>query len=339
MTCNQVLHEYAKDGSILSNFKIFVLFYRNERLIWTCQLTDRFSYPRLPSGGSYPQEHINPECACVRTSPIGGDQWPTNYWSIWYQSVPNGYQCSSVATNMVTKGRLSCQGKISERTHWCIWYRMRSEIFLRQPMRPLVSNGGHWWPLVPIDTKHTNGSVVIGHHWCRSAPMATDVGRRWENLNARIDRYHWSPIGRRWQPMVTIRDQWPSQLPKEDLRSHALSIQKIINFGCAYFHQRFRDFRQSIWQNMKWATAWQNQQNDMFAKRRLRTTWASARPSRSESSLQRSFGKLRDQGYFMQKAKTLIRLGGCPGWSESSLGAHVIVLILSCCGSNIISGR
>ena len=34
-------------------------------------------------------------------------------------------------------------------------------------------------------------------------------------------------------------------------------------------------------------------------------------------------------------AKTLIRLGGCPGWSESSLGAKIILLVLSCCGSNL----
>ena len=40
-------------------------------------------------------------------------------------------------------------------------------------------------------------------------------------------------------------------------------------------------------------------------------------------------------------AKTLIRLGripirlcGCPGWSESSLGAHAILLVLSWDGSN-----
>ena len=32
-------------------------------------------------------------------------------------------------------------------------------------------------------------------------------------------------------------------------------------------------------------------------------------------------------------AKTLIRLGGCPGWSESSLGAHVSMLVLSRGGS------
>ena len=35
----------------------------------------------------------------------------------------------------------------------------------------------------------------------------------------------------------------------------------------------------------------------------------------------------------MQRAKTLIRLGGCPGRSESSLGAHAILLVLSRGGS------
>ena len=36
----------------------------------------------------------------------------------------------------------------------------------------------------------------------------------------------------------------------------------------------------------------------------------------------------------MRTAKTLIRLGGCPGWFESSLGARVILLVLSWGGSN-----
>ena len=31
--------------------------------------------------------------------------------------------------------------------------------------------------------------------------------------------------------------------------------------------------------------------------------------------------------------RRLIRLGGCPGWSESSLGAHAILLVLSRAGS------
>ena len=38
-------------------------------------------------------------------------------------------------------------------------------------------------------------------------------------------------------------------------------------------------------------------------------------------------------------AKTLIRLGGCPGWSESSLGAHAILLVLSWgCSFDILIG-
>ena len=41
----------------------------------------------------------------------------------------------------------------------------------------------------------------------------------------------------------------------------------------------------------------------------------------------------------MRAAKTLIRLGGCPGWSESSLGAHVILLVLPCGGSNELANR
>ena len=37
----------------------------------------------------------------------------------------------------------------------------------------------------------------------------------------------------------------------------------------------------------------------------------------------------------MRTSNTLIRLGGWPGWSESSHGAHSTLLVLSCCGSNI----
>ena len=39
----------------------------------------------------------------------------------------------------------------------------------------------------------------------------------------------------------------------------------------------------------------------------------------------------------MRTAQTLIRLGGCPGWSKSSLGAHahVSLLVLSCRRSDV----
>ena len=36
--------------------------------------------------------------------------------------------------------------------------------------------------------------------------------------------------------------------------------------------------------------------------------------------------------YPLSAQQRLIRLGGCPDWSESSLGAQVVLLILSCCG-------
>ena len=65
-------------------------------------------------------------------------------------------------------------------------------------------------------------------------------------------------------------------------------------------------------QNVIWAATRQDQQNDMCAQRRL---------------------SLGISPVFMQTAKTLIRLGGCPGWSEASLGTQVILLVLSCGGS------
>ena len=38
--------------------------------------------------------------------------------------------------------------------------------------------------------------------------------------------------------------------------------------------------------------------------------------------------------YPLRAQRRLVRSGGCPNWSESSLGAQVILLVLSCSGSN-----
>ena len=56
----------------------------------------------------------------------------------------------------------------------------------------------------------------------------------------------------------------------------------------------------------------------LCAQPALRSAWASAKSDRSL----RCVLKVRTQGFFMRTGKTLIRLGRCPGWSESSLGAH-----------------
>ena len=42
------------------------------------------------------------------------------------------------------------------------------------------------------------------------------------------------------------------------------------------------------------------------------------------------------KAFFIWIAKTLIRLGASPGWSESWLGAHAILLVLSRGGSNVL---
>ena len=74
-----------------------------------------------------------------------------------------------------------------------------------------------------------------------------------------------------------------------------------------------------------WAATWQNQQNDLCAQRRLHSAWASAQSGQS-LHYPHEGPKLPIE----RLVKTLISLCGCPGWSESSLGTHVIWLVLLC---------
>ena len=75
----------------------------------------------------------------------------------------------------------------------------------------------------------------------------------------------------------------------------------------------------------------------LCAQRRLRSAWASPQ---SDQSLRCAYnGSLGIQAFFMRTAKTLIRLGGCPGWSEFSLGAHAILLVFSRGSSNVSPSR
>ena len=69
----------------------------------------------------------------------------------------------------------------------------------------------------------------------------------------------------------------------------------------------------------------------LCAQRRLRSARASAQSY--HSILCALNGYLRNQTFVMRTAKTLIRLGGCPGWYGSSLGAQTILLVLSWGGS------
>ena len=79
--------------------------------------------------------------------------------------------------------------------------------------------------------------------------------------------------------------------------------------------------------SFKLASTWQNQRNGMCVQQRLRSASAFAQ---SDQSLCCALnGQLRAQCFFMRTRKTLIKLGGCPDWSESSLGKQVILLVLS----------
>ena len=90
-------------------------------------------------------------------------------------------------------------------------------------------------------------------------------------------------------------------------------------------------YQKDVWVVWKYAvialTWWQNQQNGMCAQLRLRSAWASAQAD--QSLLCPHEERLGPQLSIECTAKTLIRLGGCPGWSESSLSAHAILLVLS----------
>ena len=82
-----------------------------------------------------------------------------------------------------------------------------------------------------------------------------------------------------------------------------------------------------------WAASWQNPQNDFCAQRRLRSAWTSAQSDQSLRCLHED--TLGPQLPIDHTAKTLIRQGGCPGWSEPSLGVHAILLVLSRGGSYV----
>ena len=65
----------------------------------------------------------------------------------------------------------------------------------------------------------------------------------------------------------------------------------------------------------------------MCSQRILRLVLVSAQ---SDQSLLYALSRqLRTKAFFMRTTKTLISLSGCSGWSESSLGAHAILLVLS----------
>ena len=98
-----------------------------------------------------------------------------------------------------------------------------------------------------------------------------------------------------------------------------LCIGKFVTMPYAMFSEVV-----SIW---KLSHGMTNHQHDLCAQRRLRSAWASAQSDQSQRCSPEA--KLGPKLPIDRTAKTLIRLGGCPGWSESSLGTKIILLVLS----------
>ena len=90
--------------------------------------------------------------------------------------------------------------------------------------------------------------------------------------------------------------------------------QIIVNYGPFTLCLKWSHINIKIW-----AASCENQQNGMCAQQRLRSAW-------HLPSLIRVFTvgvkKPWVLSYPLSAQWRLIRLGGCPGWSESSLGAH-----------------
>ena len=82
--------------------------------------------------------------------------------------------------------------------------------------------------------------------------------------------------------------------------------------------------------NTNWAAAWQNQQNDLCAQRKLRSAWASAQSD--QSSLCTPW-VAKDPMVLHADSKDQMRM---PRLSWVFAGAHVILLVLSCAGSVIL---
>ena len=79
-----------------------------------------------------------------------------------------------------------------------------------------------------------------------------------------------------------------------------------------------------------WAGTWQNQQMTLRPANTqinlgIHPVWSVFTVRSKDSQITRTF--------FRRTAKTLMRLCGCPGWSETSLDVRVILFVLSCSGS------
>ena len=90
------------------------------------------------------------------------------------------------------------------------------------------------------------------------------------------------------------------------------SFPFMINIITLKFMEVFLQIQEHAYWVLNWDTSWQNQQNGYAHNE------DSDQPGRISAQADQSLCC----AFFMRTAKTLIRLGRCPGWSETSLGTH-----------------
>ena len=111
--------------------------------------------------------------------------------------------------------------------------------------------------------------------------------------------------------------------------SMAMAVSRLSVASCSSFCRLVSCFLRSPFYNKnKCELQHDKQQNDLCNQRRLRSAWVSVQYDQ-ESSLC-AWWEAKDPMFLYADCEDL---SGCPGWSESLMGAHAILLVLSYCGS------
>ena len=127
--------------------------------------------------------------------------------------------------------------------------------------------------------------------------------------------------------IAILRKWWNTQVKR------VCNVKGIITFtNLPYRHCRPKS--DCSWANIYMSRHMTKPNKMMYAQWRLRLAWASAQ---SDQSLRCPHEEAWVLCYPWSAQRRLIRLGKCPGWSESSLGAQVILLVLSIGGSYMYS--
>ena len=113
------------------------------------------------------------------------------------------------------------------------------------------------------------------------------------------------------------------------------SLMKTIALNCSIVLMRFWDVRNYFLTVRNYFLTVRNLKSSRYQPEHDKTSTLTCVPMCSEdrSAFAVCLKKVWIVSCPSRSQRRLIRLDNCPGWSESSLGAQVILLVLSCSGS------